>query len=101
MQTYSDLFIDNGGETPIVQFLEPGTGNSPSSYFTDPARNFYWFLIDNQVANDGELTSMKFDGEYDVSDDGFFDGDLEVAMLNPTLGRRTFRRVDEMQLTDL
>ena len=72
MQTYSDLFIDNGGETPLVQFLQPGSNESPSSYFTDPALNQYWFLIDNQVANDGELTSMKFDAEYDVSDDGFF-----------------------------
>ncbi|MEH6826931.1 MAG: TonB-dependent receptor [Parasphingorhabdus sp.] len=72
MQTYSDLFIDNSGETPIVQFLEPGTDSSPASYFTNPARSLYWFLLDNQVANEGKLTSMKFDGEYDVSDDGFF-----------------------------
>ncbi len=72
MQTYSDLFIDNSGETPIVQFLEPGTGASNASYFTDPTKNIYWFLIDNQVANEGDLTSMKFDVEYDVSDDGFF-----------------------------
>ena len=71
MQTYSDLFIDNGGETPIVQFLEPGTDASSASYFTDPTKNLYWFLLDNQVANEGKLTSMKFDGEYDVSDEGF------------------------------
>jgi TonB-dependent receptor len=72
MQTYTDLVIDNGGNTPIVQFLQPGTTGSPTSYFNDPSRTFYWFLIDNQVKNDGELTSMRFDGEYDVSDDGFF-----------------------------
>ncbi len=72
MQTYTDLRIDNGGVTPIVQFLEPGTANSPASYFNDPSRTFYWFLIDNQVRNDGALTSMRADAEYDVSDQGFF-----------------------------
>lgn len=72
MQTYTDVSIDNTGSTPVVQFLEPGTANSPASYFNNPARTFYWFLLDNQVKNDGELTSMRFDGEYDVSEDGFF-----------------------------
>ncbi len=72
MQTYSDIYIDNSGNTPIVQFLEPGTTNSPDSYFTDPTRSLYWFLIDNQVANEGDLTSMKFDVDYDISETGFF-----------------------------
>lgn len=72
MQTYSDVRIDNSGSTPQVEFLQPGTSNSPASYFNDPTRTFYWFLLDNQVKNDGELTSLRFDGEYDVSDDGFF-----------------------------
>lgn len=72
MQTYSDVQIDNRGSTPQVTFLQPGTANSPTAYFNDPSRTFYWFLIDNQVKNDGELTSLRFDGEYDVSDDGFF-----------------------------
>ena len=72
MQTYSDLFIDNSGETPLVQFLEPGSASSPSSYFNNPARTLYWFLLDNQVRNEGDLTSMRADAEYDVSDDGFF-----------------------------
>jgi TonB-dependent receptor len=71
MQTYSDVFIDNSGRTPIVQFLEPATSNSPSSYFNDPSRSLYWFLLDNQVRNDGELTTMRADIEYDVSDTGF------------------------------
>jgi len=71
MQTYSDVFIDNSGTTPIVQFLQPTTTSSPSSYFNDPSRSFYWFLLDNQVRNDGELTTMRADLEYDVSDTGF------------------------------
>lgn len=72
MQTYTDVFIDNTGSTPQVQFLQPGTAGSPASYFNDPARTFFWFLLDNQVKNEGELTSMRFDGEYDVSEEGFF-----------------------------
>ena len=72
MQTYTDLVIDNAGETPLVQFLEPGTTGSPSSYFNNPARTFYWFLLDNQVRNEGDLTSMRADAEYDFSEEGFF-----------------------------
>ncbi|WP_340588784.1 TonB-dependent receptor [Erythrobacter alti] len=72
MQTYSDVQIDNTGSTPQVQFLEPGTGTSNTAYFNDPARTFYWFLLDNQVENDGDLYSLSGDLEYDLSDDGFF-----------------------------
>lgn len=72
MQTYTDLSIDNSGKTPVVQFLQPGGSTSPSTYFNDPSKTFYWFLLDNRQHNDGKLTTMRFDGEYDVSDDGFF-----------------------------
>ena len=71
MQTYTDLFIDNSGQTPIVQFFEPTTTANSADYFTDPTATFYWFLLDNQVRNEGSLTSMRFDAEYDVSDTGF------------------------------
>jgi TonB-dependent receptor len=71
-QTFADVAIDNSGDTPIVQFLQPGTANSPASYFTNPALSYYWFLIDNQVRNEGDLTSMRFDTEYDVSETGLF-----------------------------
>ena len=72
MQTYTDLFIDNTGETPIVQFYEPTTTADSTDYFTDPTATFYWFLLDNQVRNEGDLTSMRLDGTYDISEDGFF-----------------------------
>jgi TonB-dependent receptor len=72
MQTYTDLRIDNSGKTPQVEFLQPGGTTSPSSYFNDPARTFYWFLIDNQVKNEGDLTTMRADVEYDISEEGFF-----------------------------
>lgn len=72
MQTYTDVRIDNSGNTPLVEFLQPGLSTSPTSYFNDPTRTMFWFLLDNQVKNDGDLTSMRFDGEYDVSEEGFF-----------------------------
>lgn len=72
MQTYSDLFIDNSGDTPIVQFLQPTTTGSPASYYNDPSRTLFWFLLDNQVHNEGDLKSLRGDVEYDVSEDGFF-----------------------------
>ena len=72
LQTYTDVSINNSGKTPQVQFLQPGGNTSPSTYFNDPSKTFYWFLLDNRVKNEGDLTSMRVDGEYDVSDDGFF-----------------------------
>jgi TonB-dependent receptor len=72
MQTYTDVSIDNSGDTPQVQFLQPGSANSPSSYFNNPSQTFFWFLIDNQVKNEGELTSARLDGEYKLNEDGFF-----------------------------
>jgi TonB-dependent receptor len=72
MQTYTDVRIDNSGSTPQVEFLQPGGTTSPTSYFNDPSKTFYWFLLDNQVKNDGALTTMRADAEYDVSDEGFF-----------------------------
>ncbi|MFN3229427.1 MAG: TonB-dependent receptor [Asticcacaulis sp.] len=68
MQTYSDVFIDNSGKTPQVQFLQPGQSTSPAGYFNDPSKSLYWFLIDNQVKNEGSMTSARLDGEYDVSE---------------------------------
>lgn len=72
MQTYTDIRIDNTGSTPLVEFLQPGTTGSPASYFNDPARTFYWFLIDNQVKNEGDLYTLRGDAEYDLSDEGLF-----------------------------
>lgn len=70
MQTYTDIRIDNTGGTPLVEFLQPGTTGSPAGYFNDPTKTFYWFLIDNQVDNEGDLYTLRGDAEYDVSDDG-------------------------------
>ena len=66
----SDIFLDNSGDVPIVQFLQPGTSDSPAAYFSDPAQSYYWFLIDNQVRNEGDLWSMRADVDYDIADGG-------------------------------
>ncbi|GGD84844.1 TonB-dependent receptor [Tsuneonella deserti] len=71
MQTYTDVKIDASGNTPIVQFLQPSTTDSPAGYFNDPSKTFYWFLIDNQVHNEGDLLTVRADGHYDLSDTGF------------------------------
>ncbi|WP_242447530.1 TonB-dependent receptor [Aurantiacibacter aquimixticola] len=71
MQTYADIFIDNSGKTPDIRFLQPGTQDSPSSYFTDPALTYFWFHLDNQIDNEGSLYSLRGDAEYDISDTGF------------------------------
>ena len=72
MQTYTDIFIDNSGDTPIVQFFPVGQSTSDAAYFTDPANTYFWFHLDNQVRNEGDLYSLRGDFEYDISDNGFF-----------------------------
>lgn len=71
LQTFTDIYIDNSGETPNVQFLEPETSASPGAYFTDPNLLYYWFNIDNQVRNEGALDSLRMDSEYEIGE-GFF-----------------------------
>ncbi|MGX7953425.1 TonB-dependent receptor [Tsuneonella sp. HG249] len=71
-QTFTDIRIDAGGETPSVEFLQPGTTSSSAAYFTDPTKTYYWFLLDSAGQNEGNLTTVRFDGEFDISDTGFF-----------------------------
>ena len=47
-----------------MQFHAPG--GAGADYFTDFDQSFYWFAIDNQVANEGSLDSYRLDGEYDL-----------------------------------
>lgn len=73
MRTQSDIFVDLGGETPDVQFLP--VGDTTANQFEDPGQNFYWFALDNQVRNTGELTSFRGDIDYDLEDKfGFVKG---------------------------
>ena len=68
LQTYANLFIDQSGETPNIQFLNPNNNTADSSYFTDPTRNFFWFHLDNQVRNEGDFSSFRGDAEYEIGD---------------------------------
>ncbi len=72
MQSAADIAIDATGKTPNVQFLPPSGSGGGAGFFTDPGQSFFWFLIDNQVKNEGSLDSFRGDVEYDVSDTGFF-----------------------------
>ena len=70
MASFADVRIDNSGDVPQVEFLAP-TG-APSNFYSDPGLTYYWFLLDSQARNEGELDSIRLDTEYDISDVGFF-----------------------------
>lgn len=70
MNSWANIAIDNTGRTPQVQFLAPP--GAPSDYFSSGQNTYYWFLLDSVARNEGKLDSLRFDGEYDISDEGFF-----------------------------
>jgi TonB-dependent receptor len=70
MNSWANIAIDNTGRTPQVQFLAPP--GAPSDYFTSGENTYFWFLLDSVARNEGQLDSLRFDGEYDISEDGFF-----------------------------
>lgn len=71
--TWSDISLDLTGETPDVEFLTPSfTAGAPSDALTSGFYSFYWFALDSREKNEGNLDSLRLDGEYDISDDGFF-----------------------------
>ena len=72
-QTWTDIALDLTGSTPQVEFLTPTfTPGAPSDYLSSGFYTYYWFNLDSQELNDGDLYSVRFDGEYDISDTGFF-----------------------------
>lgn len=70
MNSWANIAIDNTGRTPQVQFLAPP--GAPSDYFSSGENTYFWFLLDSVARNEGQLDSLRFDAEYDISDDGFF-----------------------------
>lgn len=70
MNSWANIAIDNTGRTPQVEFLAPP--GAPADYFTSGRNTYYWFLLDSVARNEGQLDSLRFDGEYDISEDGFF-----------------------------
>jgi TonB-dependent receptor len=70
MATFSDVRIDNTGNVPNVEFILPQ--GAPQGIYGSPEYTYFWFLLDSQARNEGMLDSVRFDAEYDISDDGFF-----------------------------
>ena len=70
MNSWANIAVDVTGRTPQVQFLAPP--GAPADYFTSGRNTYYWFLLDSVARNEGQLDSVRFDAEYDISDDGFF-----------------------------
>jgi outer membrane receptor protein involved in Fe transport len=70
MSTWADVDLDLTGSVPKVQFLAPV--GSPADYFTSGLNTYYWFGLDSREKNEGDLQSLRFDAEYDISDEGFF-----------------------------
>lgn len=70
MNTWADISLDATGRTPQVEFLAPR--GAPADYFSSGFNTYYWFLLDSIERNEGDLDSLRFDAEYDISDDGFF-----------------------------
>ncbi|RNJ63395.1 MAG: TonB-dependent receptor [Porphyrobacter sp. IPPAS B-1204] len=70
MNTWANIDLDVSGKVPQVQFLAPP--GAPTDYFTSGRNTYYWFLLDSIARNEGALDTLRFDAEYDISDDGFF-----------------------------
>jgi TonB-dependent receptor len=70
MSTFANVDLDLSGNVPQVQFLAPP--GAEADYFTSGFNSYYWFGLDSREKNEGSLDSLRFDGEYDISDDGFF-----------------------------
>jgi TonB-dependent receptor len=70
MATWANIDLDLTGNVPQVQFLAPP--GSPEDFYTSGENTYYWFLLDSIARNEGDLDSLRFDAEYDISDDGFF-----------------------------
>jgi outer membrane receptor protein involved in Fe transport len=79
MSTWADIALDLTGKTPQVEFILPSGTNptlnpstAPADYFSSGFYSYYWFGLDSREKNEGDLDSLRFDAEYDISDDGFF-----------------------------
>ncbi len=73
MQSYSDISLDLRGDTPSVEFLPPSFNpGAPADAVVSNLYNLYWFALDSEERNEGDLDSIKLDAEYDISDTGFF-----------------------------
>lgn len=66
MNTFSDLRIDNTGDTPLVEFILPE--GAPQGIYGDPNYTYFWFMLDSQARNEGSLDSIRFDADYEIGE---------------------------------
>lgn len=75
LSTWGDVALDVTGDTPSIQFLPPSFApGAPADALSSGFYTYYWFGLDSREKNEGDLTSLRFDGEYDISDTGFIRG---------------------------
>ncbi|WP_390583798.1 TonB-dependent receptor domain-containing protein [Erythrobacter sp. MTPC3] len=70
LSTWANIDLDLTGSVPNIQFLAPP--GAEADYFTSGFNTYYWFGLDSREQNEGGLDSLRFDAEYDISDEGFF-----------------------------
>lgn len=70
LSTFANVDLDLTGKVPQVNFIAPP--GAPDDYFTSGRDSYYWFGLDSREKNEGELQTLRFDAEYDISDTGFF-----------------------------
>ena len=70
LSTFANVALDLSGKTPKVEFLAPP--GAPADYFSAGLNTYYWFGLDSREKNEGDLKTLSFDAEYDISDEGFF-----------------------------
>ncbi len=70
LSTWANIDLDLSGNVPSVNFIAPP--GAEADYFSSGFNTYYWFGLDSREKNEGGLDSLRFDAEYDISDDGFF-----------------------------
>ncbi|MEL6877590.1 MAG: TonB-dependent receptor [Pseudomonadota bacterium] len=70
LSTWANVDLDLTGSVPSVNFIAPP--GAEADYFSSGFNTYYWFGLDSREKNEGSLDSLRFDAEYDISDDGFF-----------------------------
>ncbi|NNL89333.1 MAG: TonB-dependent receptor, partial [Marinicaulis sp.] len=69
MQSWADIALDLSGKTPQVEFVTPAfVPGAPGDYLSSGFYTYYWFALDSRELNEGDLDSLRFDGEYDISE---------------------------------
>ena len=74
MSTWGDIALDltRGHAVNSVPAAKLCTPGAPDDALISGFYTYYWFALDSREKNEGDLSSLRLDGEYDISDTGFF-----------------------------